>query len=130
MSILRPSETIRRRPTQCPCGGGSYDDCCGPLHEGSRLAHTAEELMRSRYCAFAVRHDDYLFRTWHPKFRPHIVATDDTAWTGLEILDVLDGGPHDQTGIVEFIAHYDGGQVHERSTFSRRAGCWMYEEAV
>ena len=86
--------------------------------------------MRSRYCAFAVRHDDYLFRTWHPKFRPNAITTDDTVWTRLEILEVLGGSPDDQTGIVEFIAHYDGGQMRERSTFSRRAGRWMYEEAL
>ena len=26
--------------------------------------------MRSRYTAFALRDEDYLFRTWHPRTRP------------------------------------------------------------
>ncbi|HEX8865525.1 MAG TPA: SEC-C metal-binding domain-containing protein, partial [Lentzea sp.] len=38
----------------CPCGTGqSYVDCCGALHSGARTAATAEQLMRSRYSAFA-----------------------------------------------------------------------------
>ena len=49
----------------CPCGTGqSYVDCCGALHSGARTAATAEQLMRSRYSAFAVSDEDYLLRTW------------------------------------------------------------------
>lgn len=121
---------MRSRPAKCPCGGGSYEECCGPLHDGTRLAVTAEELMRSRYSAFAVGDDDHLFRTWHPRFRPTDVYAGDTVWTGLEIVDVVAGGPDDQTGIVEFVARFEGGELRERSTFSRRAGRWMYEAAV
>ena len=38
----------------CPCGSGTaYDGCCGRLHRGAAQALTAEELMRSRYSAYA-----------------------------------------------------------------------------
>ena len=41
----------------CPCGlGDNYDSCCGRLHKGEP-ARTAEQLMRSRYSAFAVGDD-------------------------------------------------------------------------
>ena len=51
----------------CPCGStDGYHVCCGPLHNGERHAETAEELMRSRYAAYALGNADYLFRTWHP----------------------------------------------------------------
>ena len=56
---------------RCPCGTGlPYDDCCGPLHAGSTAAATAEQLMRSRYSAFAVGDAAYLLATWHPSTRP------------------------------------------------------------
>jgi SEC-C motif-containing protein len=115
----------------CPCGSGTaYASCCGPLHDGAPAA-TAEALMRSRYSAFALGLGDYLFRTWHPRTRP-----DDTTppagveWLGLEVLRVVDGGPSDDEGGVEFVARYrapDGDHVlHETSRFERRAGRWVY----
>ena len=124
----------------CPCGSGTpYDGCCGRLHRGAAQATTAEELMRSRYSAYALTDADHLFRTWHPRTRPeHVLGTPGTTWTGLEILDVVDGGPDDATGIVEFRASYvepagpgagtSGvpGVLHERSTFERRAHRWVY----
>ena len=86
--------------------------------------------MRSRYSAFALGLDDYLWRTWHPRTRPEAVALDDTEWTGLEVLDVVDGRERDQAGIVEFIAHYRHGRrpgrMRERSRFERRGSRWMY----
>ena len=52
----------------CPCGGGEYSRCCGPLHRQERRAETAEQLMRSRYSAFAKGEVDYLLHTPQP---PH-----------------------------------------------------------
>lgn len=119
----------------CPCGlPAAYDACCGRLHRGAAQAATAEELMRSRYAAYAVGHADHVFRTWHPRTRPADLADDLTTtgpdWTRLEVLDTVAGGPGDDEGVVEFRAHYvlDGraGRLHERSRFVRRAGRWVY----
>ena len=87
--------------------------------------------MSSRYAAYAVGDLDHVFRTWHPRTRPDDLApTPGLTWTGLEIVDTVDGGPDDATGIVEFRASYElGGRaevLHERSTFERRAGRWVY----
>lgn len=120
----------------CPCGGdNSYRACCGPLHEGGLQARTAEELMRSRYSAFAYGYADYLFRTWHPRTRPADVTVDpDIAWTGLQVIDTLAGGPGEDSGEVEFTARYESAgrarSLHERSRFERRAGRWFYLGAV
>jgi SEC-C motif-containing protein len=108
----------------CPCGSASYDGCCGPLLRGERQADSPEELMRSRYTAFAVGDGDHLWRTWHPRTRPEQVALDPRLrWTGLEVLEAVDD-------LVEFRAHHDGpdgpGVLHERSRFARRAGRWFY----
>jgi len=87
--------------------------------------------MRSRYSAFALRNEEHLFRTWHPRTRPEDLSLPaGVTWTGLEILDTHDGGADDATGEVEFVAHSrtaDGPhELHETSRFERRAGRWVY----
>lgn len=120
----------------CPCGSGAeYLACCGPLHHGDRQAGTAEDLMRSRYSAYAKGEADYLFRTWHPRTRPSDVTVDPAiSWTGLEVTDVVDGGPDDERGVVEFTARFASADradsMHERSRFERRAGRWFYLDAI
>ncbi|HEY9565771.1 MAG TPA: YchJ family metal-binding protein [Nocardioides sp.] len=124
-----------RGAAECPCGSGTtYDACCGWFHRGAKAAPTAQELMRSRYAAYAVDDLDYVFRTWHPRTRPELPKQQPgTTWLALEILDVVDGGPTDETGVVEFRAHYRDASgtdaLHERSTFARRAGRWFYVTA-
>ncbi|HWU20322.1 MAG TPA: YchJ family metal-binding protein [Nocardioides sp.] len=110
----------------CPCGSGTaYDACCGPLHRGAREAATAEELMRSRYAAYALGEVDYVFRTWHPRTRPADLDKLDLhsgQWTGLEIHDSGEDW-------VDFTASYQGsvtGEMRERSRFERRRGRWVY----
>ena len=49
--------------TQCPCGQGTYAQCCQPLHLGQAKALTATQLMRSRYSAFAQHEMDYIQKT-------------------------------------------------------------------
>ncbi|OBG64833.1 YchJ family protein [Mycobacterium sp. E735] len=121
---------------RCPCGSGKgYRACCGPLHDGELPARTAEELMRSRYSAFARGDADYLFRTWHPRTRPSDVTVDPAiTWTGLKVTDTAAGGPEDNRGEVEFTARFESagraGSLHERSRFERRAGRWFYLDAV
>ena len=120
----------------CPCGRGlAYPDCCGRWHaafaaNGTLAAPTAEDLMRSRYTAFARlgaaggaqsgQHDDaartvaamvaYLRATWAPETRP--AAADltpgpeetPTVFTRLAVTDTTGGGPFDTVGTVTFTA--------------------------
>jgi len=121
----------------CPCGSGAaYAACCGPLHQDAQPAPTALALMRSRYAAFAIGDGDYLFRTWYPRTRPDAVGLDPAlTWTGLEITDLVAGGPDDDAGEVAFVARWhtrsgEEGAVTERSRFVRRAGRWLYLDGV
>jgi SEC-C motif-containing protein len=107
----------------CPCGSEVYDACCGPLHRGEVQAQTPEQLMRSRYSAYALGLTDYVWRTWHPRTRPPQVTEHGIAWTGLEVL-----GAHDD--IVEFLARHEAGEHHEISRFERRAGRWFYVDRM
>lgn len=112
----------------CPCGSGEpFGSCCLAVHRGERPAANAEQLMRARYSAYAVGDLDFVWRSWHPSSRPAVLTPDGgVTWTGLEIVDTVDGGPEDQTGEVEFRAHYAGGVLHERSRFAVRARRWFY----
>lgn len=121
---------------ECPCGSGQVTDgCCGPLLRGESQARTAQELMRSRYTAYALGDLDHVFRTWHPRTRPAELAPDEaTQWTGLRVLDVMAGGPDDTDGVVEFEASFTDAAgksvLRERSSFVRRGPRWVYVEAL
>lgn len=114
----------------CPCGGGRYGACCGPVHAGA-AAPTALALMRSRYSAFAIGLPAHLLATWHPDRRPCDLDLDDgVQWRRLQIVDTVRGGEGDETGVVEFRAAHrsaeGAGVLHERSRFSRVDGRWAY----
>ena len=124
-------------PSACPCGSGrAYPECCGPLHAGEGRATTAEQLMRSRFSAFAVGDAAYLLKSWHPSTRPARLSLDSgTRWTRLEVLGATDGGPFHNGGTVEFRAYYREGSgaeehLHENSTFAREDGAWVYVSAL
>ncbi|MFJ5731347.1 YchJ family protein [Streptomyces paradoxus] len=112
----------------CPCGlPEPYEACCGRYHSGAAAAPTAEALMRSRYCAFVKGDAGYLLRTWHPRTRPGTLELDPgMRWTGLEILGTSGGSAFHSFGTVEFRASYRGGSLHERSSFERVDGAWVY----
>lgn len=121
---------------QCPClSGVPYDSCCGRLHAGTAAAQTAEQLMRSRYSAFARGLPEYLLATWHPRTRPGELELDATMhWYRLDIIMTDAGGPFDGAGIVEFEAFYRSpsgpGSQHEVSRFVREAGKWLYLDGM
>jgi len=87
--------------------------------------------MRSRFSAFAVGNPEYLLDTWHPRTRPASLDLDDgIRWLRLDVIDTVAGGLFDATGVVEFRAYYRTadrrGELHERSTFNRIEGRWLY----
>jgi SEC-C motif-containing protein len=98
-------------------------------------ATTAEQLMRSRFSAFAVADAAYLLRTWHSSTRPAAVRLDpDQRWTRVDILATSGGGLFDTTGTVRFRAHYlhrgRPGALAEHSRFVRENAMWRYLEAL
>ena len=116
----------------CLClSGDQYARCCGRFHSGGAEAATAEQLMRSRYSAFALLDAGYLRRTWHPDTAPRTLDLDpEMQWRRLDILSTTGGGPFDAAGTVEFRAHYrhgaERGILHEVSRFVRDKGRWFY----
>jgi SEC-C motif-containing protein len=118
---------MTQTPKQCPCGSGkAYAHCCEPLHQGAP-AQDAEQLMRSRYSAYALGFESYLLETWHRSTRPEgldLGGKGAPRWCGLT---VLRHEPNDDgTAVVEFIAKHEAGQLHEVSRFVREDGRWLY----
>ncbi|MEQ8441983.1 MAG: YchJ family metal-binding protein [Alphaproteobacteria bacterium] len=113
----------------CDCGSGeSYIGCCGRLHSGSP-ARNAEELMRSRYCAFSRGNVPYLMKSWAVETRPPTLDLDaDQVWTGLKIDRHEMTGP--DTAIVRFTANWRTGnrkgRLSETSRFRREGQGWVY----
>lgn len=127
----------------CPCRAKdenpkSYSECCAPYIEEGKPAPTAEALMRSRYTAFALGKIDHLVETLAAGTRDDFDRKAITHWSrssqwlGLEILSTEQGGAEDETGYVEFVAHFvNDGQRHahrERSLFRKEDGRWYFLE--
>jgi len=114
----------------CPCGGHDYASCCGPFH-ASDPAPDAQRLMRSRYSAYVLKHEDYLLATWHESTRPTSLDFSGEKWLGLEIKAHT---ASDDSATVEFVARCRIGgraqRLHEISRFVREDGCWYYVDGV
>ncbi|MGH1540008.1 MAG: YchJ family protein [Arenicella sp.] len=134
---------------ECPCGGYrsgaksvsgnkrplpavTYSECCGQFIDEHVLPPTAEQLMRSRYTAYALSKSDYLLSTWHTSTRPRTLDIDShLKWLGLTVRRVEQGAAADDKAVVEFVARYKvGGQKAERlqetSDFVKEGGRWFY----
>ena len=127
----------------CPCGSGAaFAHCCSPVLDGEP-APTAEALMRSRFSAFVVGDEDHLFRSWHPRTRPPgPYCHAGTRWLSLTVRETVGGGAGAADGeeaVVAFTARFLTGdgrgrvvedELEERSRFVRRAGRWLYLDAL
>ena len=127
--------------TLCPCGSNKlFADCCEPFLTFKDKPKSVRQLVRARYCAYALgagTYREFLLRTWHPAAHSKINVTDLTndtylQWKGLEILVAQHKGDR---GGVEFkatISERDGPDRihHERALFLRVKGVWYYVEGA
>jgi SEC-C motif domain protein len=130
----------------CPCRSEeqpskTYGECCALWHVGlqespPRHAPTPEQLMRSRYSAYALQLSHYLLATWYGETSPGEIDFPPTKWLGLEIKHAAATG---DVGVVEFIARYRestgrAGRLEETSRFVREgigeAARWYYIDGV
>lgn len=133
--------------SECPCRvldskKLSYEDCCGPFVTGKKKAPTAEALMRSRYAAYVVKNIDYIDATQinekHEVFNKEeaLKWAESSEWKGLEIKSTKKGETNDDSGLVEFIAHYQDKasgtdlKHHETSLFQKNGGEWKFKEGT
>ena len=123
----------------CPCGSLiKYKKCCKPFHENIKTPITALELMKSRYCAYAIEKSEYIILTTHQNNRDF--NTDTKAWNNdildfskntkfekLEILEFIDGQTE---SFVTFKANITQNKQDvsfiEKSRFIKENGKWQY----
>ena len=115
----------------CPCGSGkTYQNCCEPYHTEKEIPKTPEQLMRSRYTAFAMVLPEYLVDTTHSSTQKNNGFSDiedwakSNIWLKLEIVFAKDNK-------VRFRAYYKDkvGEIYEHdelSTFVQENGKWFY----
>lgn len=113
--------------------------CCGPFLERRKPAANPEELVRSRYSAFANSKIGYLLETCHPETRcrfnkeENYLWARESDWTGLEILSV-EVDPSGDRAQVEFKAHLRQKGLksvhHEVSDLRRVDDCWYYYDGA
>lgn len=94
--------------------------------------------MRSRYTAFAHNKFDHIEKTHAPEISQNFNRSaaesvgKDSKWLGLEVREVIDGGPDDETGTVEFVTSFSrGGENythHELASFRKENSKWVYVE--
>nr|WP_257469633.1 MULTISPECIES: YchJ family protein [Pantoea] len=124
----------------CPCcSGKQYSLCCQPFVKGTEIPLSAEQLMRSRYCAY-VKHDvDYLVSTWHPtRCDPALAGLLSESFAGTEWLSLnvthCEPGRNQDEAFVTFFARYRENGVnramYERSRFLREDQRWYYVDGI
>ena len=121
------------------CSGKIYEMCCHVFISGTAHPATAEELMRSRYTAYARCEVSYIIHTTHPSTRNqyNLKAIKEWAassvWKKLEIISTNKGSAADTIGYVEFKAYYSDSEGqnhihHEYSTFEKLNANWFFVE--
>ena len=123
----------------CPCGSLiKYKKCCKPFHENIKTPINALELMKSRYCAYAIEKSEYIILTTHQNNRDF--NTDTKVWNNdildfsrntkfekLEILEFIDG---QNESFVTFKANITQNKQDvsfiEKSRFVKENGKWQY----
>lgn len=126
------------RPCACT-SGRTFADCCRPFLKDGQEPPTAVQLMRSRFTAFALHDDAYLYKTLAPK-HPDRQKTEDDARRQLrkacksfeyQRLEILD---ESQPGEVTFRAKLsERGRLRsftERSKFVHDGTGWRYESGA
>ena len=124
---------MKAKTDLCPCGSGQeYDDCCGRFLQG-KSANTAEQLMRSRYTAYALNDEIYLLKTWHQSTRPQTLdlgQQNAIKWIDLKILSHSVDADNPASASVEFVARYKlngkAQKMQELSDFIYENDRWFY----
>lgn len=129
----------------CPCRALESKpldlaDCCGPILSGKSQASTAEGLMRARYSAYAQKNMAFIDQT-QIMLEGETFNQDDalkwaegSEWKGMKVVSTKKGTESDNTGIVEFEAHYkdkaSGKElVHKETALFEKSGSnWKFKD--
>jgi len=128
--------------SKCLCNSDKkYKKCCKPFHDGV-LPTLAVELMRSRFCAFALKKAEYIINTTHKSnsdFTDDLKAwredielfCDNTKFISLDILEEING--LDESFVSFKATLLQNGQdasFKEKSRFLKVENRWVYVDGT
>ena len=128
--------------TLCPCHSKKkYKKCCKIFHEGIN-PKTAEQLMRSRFCAYSLNNTEYIIKTTHQNNQDYSLDIntwkndissfcENTDFTKLEILEVIQG--EDESYVTfKAILKQDNldSSFTEKSRFLKVENKWLYVDGI
>ena len=126
----------------CPCGSGDkYKKCCQPFHKG-KLPKSAVELMRSRYCAFALNNPKYIINTTHQNNQDFTEDTENwlkdiqkfSSSCEFKNLQILDSYDEENQAFVTFKAtifcENKDCSFTEKSKFLKENEKWLYLSGI
>ncbi|MEW6995611.1 YchJ family protein [Colwelliaceae bacterium MEBiC 14330] len=114
----------------CPCGSKlAFNDCCQGFITQEKRPSTAEQLMRSRFSAYATKNAQYIYDTYGELQRKNHTLTaikswaEQCFWLALEVHE-------SKQNMVDFSAYYvlDDTlcELRERSNFALEQKQWRY----
>ena len=114
----------------CPCGSTQlFNRCCQPYITKQQLPGTPEQLMRSRFSAYATKQARYIFETYGGAAQLQQSVSDiqswadECSWLALKIHQAT-------TNTVDFSAYYLMNNIlcelREKSNFNLEQGQWRY----
>lgn len=120
----------------CPCGlEKEFSECCKAIIDGEIAAKTPEQLMRSRYSAYATKNAQYIYDTYalpsqkqqsHDDIRSW---ANETSWLKLNVLSTSEF-INIERPTVTFEAIYKSEDsfysMKEKSTFVFENNAWKY----
>jgi len=120
---------LQHKINYCPCGSQKkFDHCCGKFINSTHKPANPEQLMRSRYSAYALKNSLYLLKSWHHSTRPESLELekDSTQWKALKIISANKNHVH-------FAAYFTQDTLNnkkmyaltENSSFTNEEG-WFY----
>ena len=130
------AEEIDMNMKPCVCGKPQpFAKCCDRFLSGKQNAKTPEQLMRSRFSAYAIGgYGEYLLSTWFPASAMGLTASKLSEKTvNWQRLEVISSSQKGDNGTVEFNAWFNQSSssdemeiMHEISEFVRIQSRWLY----
>ena len=123
----------------CKCGTGkNYLQCCGKYIDNLELPQNPQQLMQSRYTAYAMCNIEYIAKTMCGRasqgfnIQDTLLWAKQILWLKLEVLDSRIEEPN--KGFVEFRAYFSQNNknyvLHEISEFHRKNNKWFYVDGI
>ncbi len=129
------------------CSSKPFQACCEPFIKGDKTPVTAEQLMRSRFSAYATAQYAYILDTYTKEKQQGLSVDDlaqsaqDAKWFALQVHDAQSeesAEPNTSATLpsdtVEFTAFYFEDkkmyQLHETSNFRVENGAWRYHDGT